>query len=187
LKAKLPVLILAGIAAIAAAAPPAHAQGSPITGLWQKVEDGKTVGWFLFVERNGVAEGAIAKLFPTPGENPNPVCTKCTDDRKNAPLLGISLIRDMKREPQASREGQLYKDGNILDPRDGQIWRAQMTVSPDGKSLTLRGYVLVPTLGRSEVWQRLPDSAIKDLDRTVLAKYMPEQIPAARGGRPKAK
>ena len=35
-------------------------------GLWQKTEKGKPVGWFLVVERNGLFEGAFARLFPEP-------------------------------------------------------------------------------------------------------------------------
>jgi hypothetical protein len=174
------MLILAGIAAFAVAVPPINAQGPSVTGLWQKTEDGKPVGWFLFVEKNGVAEGAIAKLFPGRDDSPNPVCSKCSDDRKNAPLLGISLVRGMKREPQVSREGQVYKDGNILDPRDGQIWRAQMTVSPDGKKLTLRGYLLIPTLGKDEIWHRLPDSTIKELDRCRSSSRPRHAVPSRR-------
>ena len=185
MKAKLPVLILAGLAAFAAAAPSIHAQGpakGPVVGLWQKTDEkGQPVGWFLFVERDGVAEGAIAKLFPGPKEEPNPVCSQCTDDRKNAPLLGLSLIRGMKRN------GMKYEEGNILDPRDGKIWRAMMTVSPDGKTLTMRGYLLIPTLGKDEIWHRLPDAAIKEIDRTVLARYMPDQLPQQKGAKPKPK
>jgi hypothetical protein len=35
-----------------------------VSGLWQKIEGetGKPVGWFLFVERNGLYEGVIAKI-----------------------------------------------------------------------------------------------------------------------------
>src|SRR5436190_21842823 len=77
-------------------------------GLWEKVdENGRTVGWFLFVERNGTYEGAIAKLFKRPeDEGKPPICTNCPDDRKNAPLLGLSLVRGMKRQ------GLRYADGN---------------------------------------------------------------------------
>ena len=160
--------LIVGLTLWAAAAWPAAAEPSA-AGLWQKIENGEPRLYVLVVDHNGIFEGVMAKLFPKPG-----ICSECTDDRKNAPWLGTSFVRDMKRN------GPKYENGNVLDPRDGKIYSAMMTLSPDGQTLTLRGYIGISLLGRDETWTRLPDSTIAQIDPDIVAKYLPAHAAAMK-------
>jgi uncharacterized protein (DUF2147 family) len=123
-------------------------------GLWEQVDEnsGKAESWFKVTERNGTYEGTIVKIFFKPGEDENWTCDKCEGADRGKPVLGLMLIKGMKRN------GLDYENGTIMDPRDGSVYRALMRLAPDGQKLEVRGYLGFSFLGRSQVWNRLPDS-----------------------------
>jgi hypothetical protein len=135
-----------------------------VAGFWQQTDnDGHVGGWFFFLKRDDLYEGRLVKMFPKPGEEDKKVisvCARCAGDQKNAPMLGLTIIKGMKRT------GGKYEEGNILDPRDGTLYHAQMEVSADGQKLAVRGYLGIPLLGQTQTWTRLPDDAMA-----------PEEIP----------
>ena len=93
----------AAVLSVIAACNNASAQQQTPVGLWQAVDDDtkEPTGWFLISNHNGLYDGIIAKMFLKPGENPNAVCDKCTDDRQDHPWLGLPLIRGMEQEDDA--------------------------------------------------------------------------------------
>jgi uncharacterized protein (DUF2147 family) len=139
-----------------------YAAGAELTaaGLWQSLDKdtGQPTGWFLINDHDGIYEGSIVRMYMKPGENPEIACEKCADDRHGKPWLGLDIIRGMKRE------GLSYTDGTILDPRYGHIYKAVMTLAPDGQTLVVRGYLGFSLLGQNQYWTRLPDSAYSEID-----------------------
>jgi uncharacterized protein (DUF2147 family) len=183
-------LAIAAVTLVAALVPfawcvPAHSTSQSPAGLWQAVDSDtkEPTGWFLIADHNGVFDGIIAKMFLKPGEDPNTICDKCKDDRKDHTWLGLEIIRGMKPEGDDK-----FGDGTILDPRDGKIYKATMKVTPDGQTLVVRGYLGFELLGKNQYWTRLPDSAYSALDPSVnpnpAVNQSPAQNPAATSKRP---
>ena len=150
-------LLQAGVSVVLAE--PQSPAPPSVVGLWEQVDnDGRVGSWFRIYESNGVYMGDIVKMFVKPGDQENPICTKCAGDQKNQPTIGLTLIKGMQRK------GLYYENGSILDPRDGSVYQARMELSPDGRSLTLRGFVGIALFGQSQTWRRLPDSAMAEIE-----------------------
>lgn len=132
----------------------AFASEPTIDGIWQQIDpgSGQVGGLISFREKGGSWEGYIVKMYPKPGDPVNPVCSRCTDDRKDQPVLGLRLIQDAKRD------GLSYKGGAILDPRNGSQYSVELTLSPDNQTLTVRGYLGLTLFGQSQTWKRLSET-----------------------------
>ncbi|MDN3922305.1 DUF2147 domain-containing protein [Roseateles violae] len=142
-------LVTAAVIGLAAQA--ALAQTSPV-GLWKTIDDdGKTEKSLVRIsESGGVLTGTIEKLFDAKSADNR--CDKCTDDRKDKPIVGLQIIRGIKQDPD---DKALWGGGEIVDPNNGKIYKARLKPIEGGKKLEMRGYVGTPMFGRTQTWVRV--------------------------------
>ncbi len=128
----------------------ALAQTSPV-GLWKTIDDdGKTAKSLVRIsEQAGVLVGSIDKLLD-PKDQAEPKCDKCTDDRKDKPVVGLQIIRGVKAEMDG-----VWGGGEILDPNNGKTYRTRLKPVDGGKKLEVRGYIGAPLFGRTQTWIRV--------------------------------
>ncbi|MBV9655032.1 MAG: DUF2147 domain-containing protein [Acetobacteraceae bacterium] len=129
--------------------PPAKAEatGTPV-GLWRTFDDhtGKERGTVRIWDDRGALYGAIVSVRD-PAEA-SKVCLPCRDDRKDQPVIGLNIIRGLKKD------GDSWSGGEILDPETGNVYRCSMRLADDGKKLVVRGYIGFALIGRSQTWLR---------------------------------
>jgi len=130
----------------------AHAQATP-AGVWKTIDDEtkKEKSLIRITEAGGVYTGKLEKLLD-PTAKPDAVCEKCTDDRKDKPLVGMTLIKGVK---QNEGDKAMWDGGEILDPNNGKTYKVRLTPGEGGKTLAVRGYVGAPLLGRTQTWIRV--------------------------------
>lgn len=123
-----------------------------ITGTWKNIDD-KTGSSKAILEirqeSNGTYTAQVVKVTPRPGYTPKEICVKCPTPYTNKPILGMDILKGLKHI-----EGPNYANGKIIDPLSGHIYSMKAKLSANGKRLTLRGYVGVSALGRSQTWIR---------------------------------
>ena len=132
------------------AASAAFAQATP-TGLWKTIDDktGKERSLIRITEAGGVYTGRIDKRLD-PEAKPTDVCDNCTDDRKGKPLLGLTLIRNVK---QSADDKEVFDSGDITDPDNGKVYKVRLKPLEAGKKLEVRGYI--GPFYRNQTWIRV--------------------------------
>ena len=146
-----PARAAAIVCLLAAACAPAWAQSTP-AGVWKTIDDatGKEKSLVRIVETNGAYTGKIEKLLD-PDSPKDATCKECKDDRKDKPVVGMTIIRNVK----ANDDKTAYEGGDILDPNNGKVYSAKLTLVDGGRKLDVRGYIGMPMLGRTQTWQRV--------------------------------
>ena len=127
----------------------AFAQATP-AGLWKTIDDdGKTEKSLVRIaDSGGVLSGKIEKLLD-PTAKADAVCDKCTDERKDKPIVGLTILRNLK--PDADKEW--WEGGDVTDPNNGKVYRARVRTIEGGKKLQMRGYI--GPFYRTQTWIRV--------------------------------
>jgi uncharacterized protein (DUF2147 family) len=126
----------------------ASAAQSPV-GLWKTFDDKthEARGTIRIFEKDGTFQGRIeSSLKP---EEQTERCDKCSGDRKDAPIIGLVIMRGMRKH------GAEYDAGEILDPETGSVYKCRFTLSDDGEKLYLKGYLGLSIFGRTQTWIRV--------------------------------
>lgn len=130
------------------------AQGE-ITGLWKTVSDegddkGKAKSHVEIFEKDGAYFGKVSRLLLKPQDT---LCTKCVGDLKDKPVVGMIIFQDMKKTGKIDDTlGAEFAGGTIMDPDNGKTYKCKIWVK--GDVLTVRGFIGIPTLGRSQQWYK---------------------------------
>ena len=135
----LPLTLVSGLASASTSA----------EGRWRQIDpDTKRAKSIVEISRasNGALNGRIIELINP--STPNPVCDKCTDDRKGKPMTGMEIIRGMQADG-----ANKWKNGKILKPDEGKVYNSKMALIDGGKKLEVSGCVAF--ICKSQVWERI--------------------------------
>lgn len=70
---------------------------------------------------------------------------------RNRRVTGINLMRGFVYEGKSVFRGYIY------DPISGKEYRCMLTLQPDKKTAHIRGYILIPWIGRTEIATKVSD------------------------------
>ena len=115
--------------ALATASVLAMAQTTP-AGLWKTIDDdGKTEKSLVrIVNTGGVLSGKVEHI--TDPAKADEKCVKCEDDRKDKPIVGMTIIWEVKQDAE---DPGLYAGGQILDPAKGSSYKVRLKPIEGGK------------------------------------------------------
>lgn len=76
------------------------------------------------------------------------------ENLRGQPMCGLQIIQGLK--PDANKEGS-FSDGKIYKADDGDVYDASLTMKSNSE-LTVRGYMGISLLGKSQTWKRVSDA-----------------------------
>ncbi|MDE8346819.1 MAG: DUF2147 domain-containing protein [Acidocella sp.] len=71
-------------------------------------------------------------------------------DWQGQPQCGLIILQT---QPERDSAGDISWVGSVLDPRNGNVYHATISLNADGK-LLLHGYLGLPIFGQTQIWAR---------------------------------
>ena len=127
-----------------------QAQSTP-AGVWKTIDDEtrKEKSLIRISDNAGVLTGRLEK-FLDPDTQADSVCDKCADERKDKPIMGMTLVRNVK---QNADNKEVWDGGDILDPKNGKVYKVRLKPLDGGKALEVRGFI--GPFFRNQTWIRV--------------------------------
>ncbi len=97
-------------------------------------------GKIIWMYEDDQAEGRVL----LDKNNPNPKL-------RTRRITGINLMLNFQHEGDGVFRGYVY------DPISGKQYRCLMTLQPDKKTAHIRGYIMIPWIGRTEIATKISD------------------------------
>jgi len=126
-----------------------NAQADKIVGKWKTIDDkdgsAKSIV-YIFKATNGRYYGKIDKMFKDSEKR----CVECEGTNKNQLILGMTIINNL-----IEKDNKLT-GGTILDPKNGKIYKCNLSIEKGGDKLIVRGSLdKSGWIGRSQTWIRV--------------------------------
>ena len=121
-----------------------------IEGRWITYHEqtGSPLSVIEIVKSGNSIEGRVSQIFLEPYQGKDPICAKCTGERKDKKVVGMNFLWGFKSDENS------WTSGKILDPESGEIYSGKLWMK-DASTLTVRGYAgPLDLFYRTQTWRR---------------------------------
>lgn len=129
-------------------------QAQTVEGKWITYNDdtGSPLSLIEIVSTGTSIEGKVVKIYVEPFQGTDPVCSKCSGERKDQKVVNMNFLWGFRRNNDS------WQDGRILDPQSGAVYEGKLWLE-DNNTLKVRGYAgIMDLFYRTQTWKRVDAS-----------------------------
>jgi uncharacterized protein (DUF2147 family) len=120
-----------------------------IFGKWKTIDDrtGKPKAIIDIYKKDGLMYGNVVQILEKGREKAT--CIKCDDERKDQPIVGMTIIEAAEKHDDGKWKGK-----TLFDPEQAMTFRCKIWLNPKNPNeLKVRGYLAF--IYRTQTWLRV--------------------------------